>query len=522
MQPNSNQPFPGQDQNPDPTPAPLPDNGYVNPSFAPSQPTEPSQPNLRPQSPAPAPPVFQQPPAVPPPNAPVFSQQQPGSLAPLPTPTVPAFQPGVAGAYPMPKPKGKKKKLILGAVLGVFFISLIGGAVAAYTGIIGPNNPDNMWAAAMSNTGKGYDKLVDYSQQHKDDKGGELTGTYKVDTPSFKTDGSLEAKWYETTGSGKFDIGLGTTRAQLEARTVKSTGTYPDFYLKASGIKGLGTQLGEPETEELISKFNDQWVVVDHTLLENLQKQIGANQTTTPELTQEDAHQIAIKAGEALKEHVFTDDSAKAVFVVKQKIGKEKRDDRSMYHYKAGVDKQHLKDFATAMKAKLDETKLKDLYGSSGTEAYDQILKEIDGMDTGKAEADVWVDTKTKLFYAVRFTEEGKRDNYIEFGTPYTGGDEIPFVITMADKETADPFDVTIRLSLNTKTNQTKLEAKVTGDSLSAETKIDIKSGNTPVDVQKPEGAKQLSEVLGLPLETLFPTPQPTPAEPTASGIRSI
>ena len=258
-------------------------------------------------------------------------------------------------------------------------------------------------------------------------------------------------------------------------------------------------------------------------MLDNIQNQYGGTQSATDELKQEDLNQIAQKAGEAIKDHLLTADTTKSVFVVKEKIGKEERDGRGTYHYKAQVDKQHLKDFAAELKDKLNETKLKEVLGQRSLEEtmdYDQLLKEIDGIDESKTVADVWVDRQAKLFSAIRFSEEGKPDNFVEFGTPYTGGDEVPFVVKAGVKEDDSDLSGDFRVTLNTKTNTSKLTLDASGKSQTSTTKVKAtmtaKTNNTPVDVQKPTGAKTISELFGIEPDELIPTLAPT--IPTIEG----
>ncbi len=444
-----------------------------------------------------------------------------------PQPSQPIPQQPYFAADNTQKPSKRKipKKLVLIAALLVF---LMGGSAAAYFGFVVPNNPEKVWAKAFENTAKGYDELVSYAQEQKDTKGADIKGSVKVDG-DFATDGTFESSWFEGTGTIKANLGLGTTRANLETRFIKSATTTPDIYLNVSGIKGLGQQYGEPELEETIKTIDGQWIFIDHTLIDNLQKQAlsqtGANPASS-QLTPEDTVAISNKVGEALKEYVFTDNPSKAVFTVKQAVGAEKRDGRDMYHYKVGVDKQHLKDFSASLKDKLNQTKIKELLGDKSLEDainYEDLLKDIDKIDTNKAVADVWVDKKTKLFHVVRITDEKSADNYVEFGTPYTGGDEYPFVIKFASKEESSNGTGNIRLTINKKTDTAVLSMDVEGKEEKSTTKFGMQLNVVPrsqaFNVEKPAGAKPLAEVMG-PFAPLLQgggiqqTPQPDNQDP--------
>lgn len=171
-----------------------------------------------------------------------------------------------------------------------------------------------------------------------------------------------------------------------------------------------------------------------------------------------------------------------------------------MYHYKVGVDKQHLKDFVSDFKDRLKETKVKDLLGEQSIEeaiSYEELLKEIDKLDTDKAVADAWVDAKTKLFHAIRIADENSNENYFEFGTPYTGGDEYPFTMKFVSTDgTAD-----IKIALNSKTDAVKLTANAQFAGGGSDGTFDLELNLTPrtqaVTIEKPAGAKPLLESLG-------------------------
>lgn len=426
------------------------------------------------------------------------------SRSPAPAPedhSLPAPVSGPPKSVKFRPPRRSKLKLLLGLVI---ILLLLGAAsAAAYYTVLLPNQPEALWHTAMDNTAKGYDGLIDYSQKHVNDKGGELSGTYSFDG-AVKTDGALQASWYDGTGTAKLDVGVGTGRATLEGRLFKSASQNPDVYVNVTGIKGLATQYNQPNLEPTLTQLDGQWIAIDHTMFDNLEKQLTQGQATQPlTLTPQDSLDIGRKTGEALKAYVFTDDPARAVFTIQQKVGREEHDGRSTYHYKAGVHKQHLKDFAAALKDKLNQTKLKDLLGGKSLEQvieYDQLIKEIDKIDTNTATADVWIDTQTKLFQAVRiYNKPGDTNNYVEFGVPYTGGDDMPFVLKLAGKDQGSEDEATVRLTLNTKTNQSKLAVSASNKGKQTTTfKLDLSSKirTEPVRVDKPTNAKPLAEVM--------------------------
>src|SRR4051812_9207749 len=67
-----------------------------------------------------------------------------------------------AGTVSKPPKRRLYKKPMVIALAAV--LVLAGGSAAAYFGYYMPNQPENIWASALSNTGKGYDKLTQYTQ----------------------------------------------------------------------------------------------------------------------------------------------------------------------------------------------------------------------------------------------------------------------------------------------------------------------------------------------------------------------
>ncbi len=399
----------------------------------------------------------------------------------------------------------KKRNLFL--VIVIVAVVILGTGAAAYNLLIVPNNPEKLWPTALSNTGKVYDRFINYAEQNKDIKGINITGTFKGGSGNFTTDGSINGKFYEGNGEIKTDIGLGTSRPVIESRFIKSSSGTPDIYIKINGVKGAGSQFGESGAgiEAMASSLDGQWIGIDHTLLDNLTKayasQAGVDAGTgTADLTSDDIVDISKKTGEALDNHVFTDDKAKAVFVIKESVGKEKRDDRQNYHYKVTVNKQNLKDFVTDLKNRINQTKLKQTLGSRSLEeamGYDNLLKQIDQMNTDKAVADVWVDMGTKLIRYIRINDEKSADNYVELGIPYDGGDEYPFTINAVNKSGEKSENSNFKFTINTKTSTaTAITDFSSGD---VDFKLDLKmtENKQPIQVEKPANPKPLSEVLG-------------------------
>src|SRR5262249_50861786 len=109
--------------------------------------------------------------------------QPPQPLGPPPEPVSPppqpVFQPEQPAFSPPPVKRSRRKLLLL---IAIPLVALIGASAAAYFGYYAPNQPDNLWKTALTRTGKGYDKLTDYTvaQIKSKNTGLKLDGSFKI------------------------------------------------------------------------------------------------------------------------------------------------------------------------------------------------------------------------------------------------------------------------------------------------------------------------------------------------------
>jgi hypothetical protein len=397
------------------------------------------------------------------------------------------------------------------AIAGAATILVLGGG-GYVLGYYIPNRPVNVYKSALANTGNGYDQLVGYASDDKvaaKFQNTEAIGTYKVESADFSTDGSFKAHVDDKNATFSGDIGLGTTRLSLEGLVKDAdSSNSPDTYLKVGGIKGLGAQMGVPELDTL----DNQWVTIDHTLLDNLSKQVESSQglessqsgMTTPK--EADVVEAAKVVGEQSKKYLFTSNKDNSVLVMDSFVGKETIDGKQTNHYKVKADKAHLKTFVEELGKALDKTKLNDWTKSSYDKSLSEVidikamLKQADSIKSGDT-FDVWVNTETKMIHKIRFADKKDSDkNYMEFGLNYSSGAEKPFFINVAD--TADGTESTGKfgITLNTDKNTVKLDFKVDEMSGEAMSKLsmnmELKPASGKVDATAPGDAISLSEAL--------------------------
>jgi hypothetical protein len=402
----------------------------------------------------------------------------------------------MSAAEPKRSKFGSKKLLIL---VSVAFV-LLGGSSAAYFGVVLPNQPDHLWNTALSNTGKGYDKLDSYISDFSKNKskGLSLDGNFKV-SGSAAADGTFQGSTSD--GNGEFTGSVSAVGLKLntDIRLIKSANSTPDVYFKVDGVQGIGQLLGGADSSltPALEGLNNQWYFVDHTLFDQFAQ--GAN--STPNVSADDVNDLLKAINGPTKKYVFTSNSQTAAFKVKQAIGKEKQDGRNTYHYKVGVNKANLKAYNNAVCNNLKDNKIFKLLSSADAAGSLAECKNTSDIDSIKdtSTADVWVDTHTKLIHKVRFTSQGKADSYFDVGQDYQGGDSIPLFVVSHSKDGNNMTEARVDITLNMKTNKLVIKGNFStegDDKSTAEFGINLSPSNTPVKVDKPAGAKNLIQLV--------------------------
>jgi hypothetical protein len=402
-----------------------------------------------------------------------------------------------------PKKQGKKWLLLL--VLSL----IVGGTVAAYIAFFKQESPQGLWNSALSNTAKGYDRLVDYLETENkltDSKGLKVTGDFKVEGQAF-VDGSFDLLSYQNNSKFNWDIGFGGGRIKLEGRTVGKDGEYPDAYLKISGVSGLGNLLGgQSDIGTLVNSIDNQWLAIDHTFFDQLQLQQTGETSEDKNFNKKDLIEILKAIGELNRDYLLSNSSDNRVLEVAKFVGYEDRNDRSTYHYKVTFNKENLKQYVKALEVRLRQTRLIKLLGEK---AYNQYFEELNN-SIDQAEMnddnslDVWVDTKTELVRFVRFVEQDQPANFIEFGLLYDGGDNYPFSIEISAPDDSTPTRGILKTTLSSDHDRVDFDIDFDfgeNDSVNKLTSnFSVEPNNEQVNVEVPKNAISILELMG----TLF------------------
>lgn len=391
---------------------------------------------------------------------------------------------------------GLKRKAVLAPILAIFV--LLGGGAAAYFGYYVPNKPDNIWKTALSRTGKGYDRLTDYTtaQFKSQVMGVKLNGNFKL-TGGLAADGNFSGSVDKNNGEFTGSLSAGGVKVNADVRLIQSSSTTPDVYFKLDGLQGLGDLIGgfAPQYTSDLNGLNGNWYFVDHSLFD----EIGGASGNNLQFNSNDLHSILKAVGDASKQNIFTADPGSAAFTVKRNVGKEKQDGRNVYHFVVGINKDNLKKYVDNLCNNLKNSSLKKFFNNDAQNTADSIgcntaSTSVGSFNTDRT-ADVWVDTHTKLIHKIRITDPNSKDNYFDIGQDYQGGSSYPFTLGFHDKTSTS----TLRFTLDTQVNSLTIKGNTQDNSqggTSGSLQLTIQSSSAKVTVQKPDNAKNIIQLL--------------------------
>jgi hypothetical protein len=424
---------------------------------------------------------------------------QPNNMPAFMQPTPPVVSSPEAGKTGILKKLLGHKSNKLVAVIALPAL-LIAGSCGAYFGYVLPSKPSHIWQSALVNTGKGYDKISTYLTSKKSGTGIKLEGSFKL-SGALVADGTFSGSGDNSNGDFKATLSASGLKTQAEVKTIKSgSSTTPDIYFKVDGLQGLGTLLGGTDSQDTnpLNGLNGKWYLIDHSFFDQFAR--GANSSL--QFTSEDLGSVLNAVGAAGKQNIFTSDPSKMAFTVKQDIGKEKQDGRSVYHYKASINKQNLKNYVSTLCTNLKNSKLNKLFSGSADSTENALgcktaAGSIDKFNSDSS-SDVWVDTHTKLVHKIRFSE--KNGNYFDIGQDYQGGDSFPFTLDFSSKDGSDTSTGSLKLTLNTKSNTVQLNGSFNSgsgnDAEQGSLSLTISPNNSAVKIDKPANAKSIIELL--------------------------
>lgn len=530
---------PEQDNTPESSPSPVDRSTPLSTTRKVIQPLAPVRPEAT-QPPAPTPaPAQESPQAIP--------QSQPLTLSPTPPPqeapqqpqapaAVPVQQPAVPQSGPVvsdfapiagqtppsepPKKKSKKKLFVLtGSVALVVLL-----AAAAVFGLYLPNTPDNAYKTGFSRSGKALEQISGKITQQDtltSFEQSKIAATIDVDASGQKFTGNLTTDFDDKSSKTSVDFtSEGDESVAIKAQLLSELADgklYPDVYFKVAGFAPFGLDAFVPG----ISAYDDKWISVDSDYIEQNLASLGEIAASTDKSNMPTSKDLSELAGAFFKptnEYVFTSNTEKAVFTKKSFVGKEKADDMTLYHYTVTINDANAMAYCVALSNSVlstaaykrvsgnDDAKIKDQIADAKEDCQKDSKKDSDWNDT----YDLWIDGKYKLIHKFRVTDKDSKDNYVELGQTYKGGDDLNFFTNVIDKERKLNVRVDVDANLKKLTTTAKLKGsmgegdsavKVTG-SLSAtankeKVTVDVPKDATPIKniIEQMTGSSQPIEL---------------------------
>ncbi len=413
-------------------------------------------------------------------------------------PTPQPFYQGMAA-----RPKSRKKWLAVGGLVALVLLLSGGYTFAFYL----PGLPANVYKTGMNRTGKAVNSLVTQATNKSNIDAfskSELTLTGEADYSDTSYSGQLSTKFDQLNSNSNLDFTLkandGTSKT-LNAKVLTqsaTSGSFPNIYFQVTGLKALGLDDFVPG----ISQYDGQWISVDAQYLESLGVTPG-EVSTSKQPTSDDIAQLAQAVTTDTQNYVFTTDPAKAVLEEKNFVGKETINGIKTYHYVMGLNKTHAIAYCKAVVTTFYNSNVAKKMFTSSSLANDEKQSQLDSCDSNTDISssntfDMWIDSKYKLVYKVRFTDKSQKDTYVDVGQTYTGGNKVSLFVNYHDGELHQTGTATIDLNMDSK--ETKgtltLDSSDPDNIYSLKFTLDAKPYTGSVDVQKPAGAVPIQNVI--------------------------
>lgn len=414
---------------------------------------------------------------------------------------------GGGGLVPSASKKSKKSLMVASLVAGLFILGGLGYVFGFYI----PNKPENVWRTGLNRTGKALDKIVTQSttkEQLEVVKKTQLTASVEGKAFGAEINSNLDMKFDDLKSNGGFKFELKSdgqeTKTAIDFISSMTEGeNYPDIYLKGTGLTESLLALIVPN----IGDYENKWIYISKDYLKGLQSTAEASTAKKQQSVNSGDVSEAVKVSvQTVNDYVMTDSKDKAVLTQKSFIKQEKLDNNvTANHYTATINKPNAKKFCSAFINNISETNLfKKLNEQTEEDTKKSIQssiqdceKSVDGIKDGK-EYHIWIDKKYKLLHKVRDYSDSNKDEYIEFGQIYKGGDDLNLFMNFHSPN--EPMDLNLSAQTNTKTMLTTMSGKVTGGKDDQKTdlkmKLETKPLSSQIDIKKPDSVLKIEDLV--------------------------
>ncbi len=356
-------------------------------------------------------------------------------------------------------------------------------------------NPNVIYSQALSNSSTGLDNLISYAkiQSNSPIKGTSTFGNLSYGSGASKITGNISQ--LSDGRNSKLSLNLNVSGQNLTFNGMEianSSGT-PDLYLKLAGFSKILSSLSNAASP--YSKLDNQWIEVNHTILNQLNKSSIAAKTPTSADIISAANSIAL----VNKQYLFNSSPKYSVLTVVKNYGIELVNNQSAYHYKVGLVKANLKNYITALQNAFAKTYLASWLSKSSGQSLsnlmgsDSLLSSVNSI-TSADTFDMWVSTGlTRYITQIKVPTSSTSSDYVIAGLKNYDGAKFPFYLGFSSGGNS----ITINSLIDTKSNQVVFNISGSGASLSSlSLNLTLKPNSTPVNVTAPAGAISLEQAL--------------------------
>jgi hypothetical protein len=395
--------------------------------------------------------------------------------------------------------KGRKKKLLFVLVPVLVILLAVGGVFGLYL----PNKPENVFKRGLNRTGQAVDELTttatDTATTAKYARTN-VEGNVKFDSPEFGTYTAKIDGW-GSARSTDFQAKLamkeqGLADKNLSAHLlmgVPDGKQYPDIYVQLTGLSQLGLDsfLGD------VNQYDGKWLYLSSDYLKSMSDAYGVDFShgLTNKIKHEDVTDFTKRLIKVSRDYVFNGDTQKGILENRQFLGKQTIQGVKTNHYQVGLNKEHVKQFCTALgdaafdsqlvKAQFDKDTARTEAKKEAVDSCKESANDIKQSDT----FEMWIGGKYGLVRQIRIYDTDNKKDYVDFGQQYNGGDNISLYANLHVDDAGSKGDGHASLALNAKTDAVTfdLSGKGTGEGkFTVAVHFSVTPANGSTKIQKP------------------------------------
>ena len=402
------------------------------------------------------------------------------------------------------KPIFKSKKFII--PVSIFLVLLIGGLGFYF---LYWRNPNVIWSDFLNTSKVGYQQITKSLNASSNQKyaGYNIDGSLSIKDNGGSFSSSLSSKSNGLKTSSNLNLQDSNGKIVGDLITNQSgTSAFPDIYFRLNGSDYLKNQFSV--NPSVISKYNNQWILIDHTLIDS---SIGSilNSSSIDQkkisIVQADIWKFISSSDALSSKYLFSTDS-NSILKVDKKVGFEKINTTEAYHYVVSINNDNLHKYLKELRDQLARSQAgKEIADTTGTQINNIITD--DSINNLKSDPnykyEIWVNSTTHILTSFKYsTNNGLEYTKIDLNWKL-GSSTIPLNLEYYLKSTNSVDDLNLSLNLNTTNLKTTIGINYKNtDSINPANNstisgsIAIQPTNDPVNVTIPNNPLKIEDLL--------------------------